>query len=59
MLKPRPWVPAHAEDRVQAIAATVAGTRPNTGGAVCDRLLPAVAADLGIAATGPPARSPR
>jgi D-alanyl-D-alanine carboxypeptidase len=41
------------------VAATVAGTRPNTGGAVCDRLLPAVAADLGIAATGPPDRSPR
>ena len=26
MLKRRPWVPAHAEDRVQAIAATVAGS---------------------------------
>ncbi len=41
------------------VAATVAGTRPNTGGAVCDLLLPAVAADLGIAASGPPDRSPR
>ncbi len=41
------------------IAATVAGTRPNTGGAVCDLLLPAVAADLGIAVSGRPDRSPR
>jgi D-alanyl-D-alanine carboxypeptidase len=41
------------------IAATVAGSRPSTGGAVCDRMLPALAGDLGIAATGSPDRSPR
>ncbi|MGA7758096.1 MAG: serine hydrolase domain-containing protein [Ilumatobacteraceae bacterium] len=41
------------------VAATVAGTRPNTGGAACDLLLPAVAADLGIEASGRPDRSPR
>ncbi len=39
------------------IAATVAGNRPATGGDVCDSVVPALAADLGIAA-GPPERSP-
>jgi len=39
------------------IAATVAGGSPASGGDVCDRLVPAVATDLGIPA-GRPDRSP-
>ena len=40
------------------IVATVAGNRPNTGGAVCDRVVVALATDLGIPA-GEPDRLPR
>jgi len=40
------------------VAATVAGRSPSTGGAVCDRVVPAVADDLGIG-QGRPERSPR
>lgn len=39
------------------VAATVAGSVPGTGGGVCDRIVPSVAADLGIGA-GVPDRSP-
>jgi CubicO group peptidase (beta-lactamase class C family) len=39
------------------IATTVAGRSPSTGGAVCDRVVPAVADDLGIG-QGLPDRSP-
>ena len=40
------------------VAATVAGRSPSTGGDVCDRVVPAVADDLGIG-QGRPDRSPR
>ncbi len=39
------------------VAATVAGSSPSTGGDVCDRVVPAVADDLGIG-HGRPDRSP-
>jgi CubicO group peptidase (beta-lactamase class C family) len=39
------------------VAATVAGRSPSTGGGVCDRVVPAVAADLGIW-QGEPDRNP-
>ena len=39
------------------IAATVSGRSPSTGGAVCDRVVPAVADDLGNG-QGEPDRSP-
>ena len=39
------------------VAATVSGSSPSTGGEVCDLVVPAVAADLGID-QGPPDRSP-
>ena len=39
------------------VAATVAGDRPATGGDLCDRVVPALATDLGIPA-GRPDRSP-
>ena len=39
------------------VAATIAGRSPSTGGNVCDRVVPAVAADLGIG-QGIPDRSP-
>jgi hypothetical protein len=39
------------------VAATVAGPSPSTGGGVCDRVVPAVASDLGIN-RGRPDRSP-
>ena len=39
------------------IAATVAGNTPATGGDVCDRVVPAIGADLGIA-QGEPERTP-
>ncbi len=39
------------------VAATVAGRSPSTGGGVCDRVVPAVASDLGIG-QGRPDRSP-
>ncbi len=39
------------------VVATVAGNSPDTGGGVCDRIVPAVAVDLGIGA-GQPDRSP-
>jgi CubicO group peptidase (beta-lactamase class C family) len=40
------------------VVATVAGSRPSTGGAVCDRVVVALATDLGIPA-GEPDRLPR
>jgi CubicO group peptidase (beta-lactamase class C family) len=40
------------------MAATVAGDRPSTGGAVCDQIVVALATDLGLAA-GTPDRTPR
>jgi hypothetical protein len=39
------------------VVATVAGGSPSTGGDVCDRVVPAVGTDLGIA-LGTPDRSP-
>ena len=39
------------------IAATVSGRTPSTGGAVCDRIVPAIADDLGVG-QGKPDRSP-
>jgi CubicO group peptidase (beta-lactamase class C family) len=39
------------------VVTTVSGSRPGTGGAVCDRTVPAIAGDLGIGA-GEPERSP-
>jgi hypothetical protein len=48
------WV---MEDGRTVIAATVAGRTPTTGGGLCDRMVPAVAADLGID-QGLPDRSP-
>jgi CubicO group peptidase (beta-lactamase class C family) len=39
------------------VAGTVAGGSPATGGALCDRVVPAVATDLGVGA-GRPDRSP-
>jgi CubicO group peptidase (beta-lactamase class C family) len=41
------------------VVALVAGGRPGTGGAVCDRLVPALAADLGLPPLGDPVRLPR
>ena len=40
------------------VVATVAGSDPSTGGGVCDRIVPAVAGDLGLPAAGRPDRSP-
>ena len=40
------------------VAATVAGGSPSTGGDLCDRIVPAVADDLGVG-QGRPERSPR
>ena len=48
------WV---MEDGRTVIAATVAGSRPSTGGRLCDQVVPALAQDLGIFA-GPPVRLP-
>jgi CubicO group peptidase (beta-lactamase class C family) len=48
------WV---LEDGRTVVAATVAGGTPATGGLVCDRVVPAVADDLGIG-QGRPERSP-
>jgi hypothetical protein len=40
------------------VVALVAGQRPSTGGGVCDRLVPALVADLGLPALGEPVRLP-
>lgn len=40
------------------VSATVAGSRPGSGGGVCDLVLPAAAADLGLPALGEPVRTP-
>ena len=40
------------------VVALVAGQRPGTGGGVCDRLVPALVADLGLPALGEPVRLP-
>jgi CubicO group peptidase (beta-lactamase class C family) len=40
-----------------AVAATIAGNSPSTGGGICDRVVPAVANDLGIG-QGRPDRTP-
>ena len=40
------------------VVGLIASNRPPTGGKLCDALVPALAADLGIAATGPPIRLP-
>jgi CubicO group peptidase (beta-lactamase class C family) len=40
-----------------AVAATIAGDSPSTGGSICDRVVPAVANDLGIG-QGQPNRTP-
>ena len=40
-----------------AIAATIAGSSPSTGGGICDRVVPAVANDLGLG-QGRPSRTP-
>jgi hypothetical protein len=41
------------QDGRTVITAFVSGTRPNTGGKVCDRVVPALALDLGIWADKP------
>lgn len=48
------WV---LEEGRTVVATTVAGSTPGTGGDLCDRIVPAVAADLGVFA-GRPDRSP-
>jgi CubicO group peptidase (beta-lactamase class C family) len=40
------------------LAATVAGNNPSTGGGVCDRVVPAVAADVGVGNGAAPNRTP-
>ena len=50
------WV---IEDGRTVVVATVAGTRPGSGGGVCDRILPALALDLRLSASGRPDRLPR
>ena len=46
------------EDERTVVVATVAGADPSTGGGVCDRIVPAIAADLGLPPAGEPDRSP-
>ncbi len=46
------------ENARTVVVATVAGANPTTGGAVCDRIVPALATDLGLPVTGEPDRSP-
>lgn len=41
------------------VAATVAGGRPSSGGGVCDLVVPAVAADVGLPYLGEPDRIPQ
>lgn len=41
------------------VVAVVAGRSPSTGGAVCDAVVPAAAADLGLPVTGRPERTPQ
>jgi D-alanyl-D-alanine carboxypeptidase len=48
------WV---LQDGYTVITAFVSGTKPNTGGKVCDRVVPALAVDLGAFA-GEPVRNP-
>ncbi|MEO1059161.1 MAG: serine hydrolase domain-containing protein, partial [Actinomycetota bacterium] len=43
--------------RTVAVAA-ISGNSPGSGGGVCDRIVPAVAADLGVPASGVPDRTP-
>jgi hypothetical protein len=45
------------EDGRTIIAAVIAGSRPSSGGRLCDALVPALAQDLGLFA-GPPVRLP-
>lgn len=45
------------QDSRTVITAFVSGSKPNTGGKVCDRVVPALATDLGIDA-GDPVRNP-
>ena len=49
------WV---VEDDRTVVVATIAGLRPGSGGGVCDLVLPAVAADLGLPYLGEPVRTP-
>jgi CubicO group peptidase (beta-lactamase class C family) len=49
------WV---VDDGRTVVVALVAGQRPSTGGGVCDRLVPALVADLGLPALGEPVRLP-
>lgn len=49
------WV---IEDGRTVVSATVAGGRPGSGGGVCDLVLPAAAADLGLPFLGEPVRRP-
>ena len=48
------WV---LQDGYTVITAFVSGSKPNTGGKVCDRVVPALAIDLGVYA-GDPVRTP-
>lgn len=50
------WV---LEDGRTVAVVTVSGNRPSTGGGVCDLVVPAVAADLGLPVSGEPERTPR
>lgn len=50
------WV---IDDGSTVVVALVAGQRPSTGGGVCDRLLPAITADLGLPLLGDPVRLPK
>lgn len=47
------------DDGRTVMAATVAGSRPSTGGGVCDAILPALSLDLGLGDRDRPDRSPR
>jgi CubicO group peptidase (beta-lactamase class C family) len=46
------------DDDRTVVVTTIAGVVPSTGGGVCDRVVPAIATDLGIPAAGEPDRSP-
>ena len=49
------WV---IDDGRAVVSATVSGFTPGSGGAVCDLVLPAAAADLGLPYLGEPVRTP-
>jgi D-alanyl-D-alanine carboxypeptidase len=50
------WV---LEEGRTVVVTSVAGSRPGTGGGVCDRVLPALAVDLRLPVSGEPERRPQ